>query len=274
MAAVRRDGHFHRAGGGGDAAAGRTVFLSPLRQPAHSPDPGRVDRTKPGANRRLCAGSGSPPRWRHHSRRRNSSRGPPGSRRPVDADPARARSCRRRRSAAAASGRPPRECARLFWLCRDRRQIDAYHPGNAKGYAGRIPYPRFPRRRDCRPRRSRPIARPYRGSDHGAEGTVPRGLANSKARQAAAADLLDQPRRRRARILGDAGDRQQPRGRRHLHIENSEQHLRPSLSGTRQVHFGGVSRHSLDHRHRSGFLPNHHAPDARVGRTRRAHQPR
>ena len=106
------------------------------------------------------------------------------------------------------------------------------------------------------------------------QGTIPGGLADSQTRQAAASDLLDQPRRRRPRVLGNACHRQQPRRGRHLYIENAEQHLRPSLSGARQVHPGGTGRRLRDHRHRPGFLPNHHPPDARAGRSRRAHQPR
>ena len=99
-------------------------------------------------------------------------------------------------------------------------------------------------------------------------------LRNPRARQAAAADLFVQPRRRRARVLGDARDRQQPRRRRDLHLADAEQHLRPSLSGARQVHPGGACRHPRARSHRPGVLPHHHAADARAGRSRRAHQPR
>ena len=95
--------------------------------------------------------------------------------RPTDADPARARSCGRRRSAPPAAERASRERACLTSLCRDRCAVDADHPGNAESHAGRIPDPRSPRRRDRRPRRGRPIARPYRGGGHGAAGTIPGG---------------------------------------------------------------------------------------------------
>ena len=86
-------------------------------------------------------------------------------------------------------------------------------------------------------------------------GTIPGGLADSQTRQAAASDLLDQPRRRRPRVLGNACHRQQPRRGRRLYIEDAEQHLRPSLSGARQVHPGGTGRRLRDHRSSVWFSP-------------------
>ena len=58
-------------------------------------------------------------------------------------------------------------------------------------------------------------------------------LRNRVPGQAAAADLFLQPRPRRARVLGDARHRRQPRRRRDLHLADAEQHLRPSLPGAR-----------------------------------------
>ena len=199
----------------------------------------------------------------------------PDPRRPVHADPARARSRRRRRSAAAAAGRASGERARRSRLCRDRRAADADHPGDAEGDARRLSHPRSPRRRDRRPRRGRAIARPYRGSRHRAAGTIPRGAAHSQARQAAAADLLDQPRRRRPRVLGDARDRQQPCRRR-----RSTPRGRRATSSTISIRSAASSSWRrlavilATHRDRPRVLPHHHPADARAGRPRRAHQPR
>ena len=159
-------------------------------------------------------------------------------------------------------------------LCRDRQADDADHSGYAEGHAGGIPDPRSSRRRDRRARRSRPIARPYRGGGHRLAGTISRRIADSRARQDPASDLLDQPRRRRSRLFGDACHRQQPRCRGRLHVPDAEQYFRSSLSGARQVHPGGPRRYIGHHHHRPGLLPDHHPADARTGRSRRAHQPR